>query len=150
MILFSSLIYGNNFFLFLNINLTFNLLWILERSGLLILTLRLFYLICHKSMTLLMQQRVGLSSMDNYLLRYWICLSLLHWFLILKIFLLLKLRLIKFERWFRSMNVHSSEVTLYLYKYTVQTCLDHSYRVWAGAPNYPEEIKSIKCKKTHV
>ena len=40
----------------------------------------------------------------------------------------------------RSMKFLSPEVTLYLYEFTMQPCMDYCCHVWAGAPNCHLEI----------
>ena len=39
-----------------------------------------------------------------------------------------------------SMEFLSPEVTLYLYKSTIQPCMEYSCQVWAGAPSYYLEL----------
>ena len=36
----------------------------------------------------------------------------------------------------RSMKFLSPEVNLYLYKSTIQSCMEYCFEVWAGAPNW--------------
>ena len=40
----------------------------------------------------------------------------------------------------RSMKFLSREVALYLYKSTIQPCMEYCYHVWAGAPTYYLEL----------
>ena len=41
----------------------------------------------------------------------------------------------KIEALIHSMKFHSPEVTLYLYKSTIQPCIEYCCHFWAGAPS---------------
>ena len=46
----------------------------------------------------------------------------------------------KIGAWIRSMKFHSSEVALYIYKYTIRPRMEYCCHVWAGAPSCNLEL----------
>ena len=79
---------------------------------------------------------MGLFLRKNYLLRCWDCLCLLNLIGSLKLSVLLKLTAFEENGAFiRFMKFPFPEVALYLYKSTIQLCIEYCCHSWAGAPS---------------
>ena len=92
------------------------------------------------TLVLLMWKWMGLFLRKNNLLRCWGWLSLLNWIGALTLSLLLKLPPSKIGTLICSMKFLSPEVTLYLYKSTIQSCMEDCCHDWAGTPKYYLEL----------
>ena len=141
------LICGNNQSLLLNLNLIFKTTWIGAESGLLISMLEernLFCLTHLITLVLLMLKWIGLFLRKKHLSRCWDWLSLLNLTETFTLSPLIKLSLKKLEPWFvlcffllRLLKTVSKkigalicsmflspEIAMYLYKSTIQPCMD--------------------------
>ena len=132
-----SLICGNKENWLLDLNLISETLWTGAESDLSISVvekLNYFHLTGLITPVLLMWKWMGLFLRKDNILRCWGWLSLLNWIGALTFYLLLK---VLPRNWsldlFYSMNFLSPEVTLYIYKSTIQPYMKHCCHVWAGA-----------------
>ena len=83
---------------------------------------------------------MGLFSKKSHLSICWDGLSLLNWVGALLIFSTAKTVSKKTRVLIRSMKFLSPEVTLCLYKYTIQLCMEYCCHVWTGAPSFYLDI----------
>ena len=70
----------------------------------------------------------------NHILRCWGCLSLLNWLGGSYIISITKTASKEIGVLIHSVKFGSPEVVLYLYKSTIQPCMEYCCHVWAGAP----------------
>ena len=70
---------------------------------------------------------------EKYLLKCWVCLSLLNWIGAFTLSPLLTLSPKKIGVLIHSMKFFSAEVALYLYKSTIWPCMKYYCHVWADA-----------------
>ena len=78
---------------------------------------------------------MGLFLRKNHLLRCWGWLSLLNWIRALTLSRLLKVHPRKLEPLYAIWKFLSPKVTLYLYKSTIQQCMEYYCHVWVGSPS---------------
>ena len=132
------LICGHNWNWLLNLSLIYETLWAGVGSGLLISMLEKiywFYWTGLITLVLLMWKWMGLFLRKNHLLRCWGWLSLLNWIRALTLSRLLKVPPRKLEPWYAIWKFLSPKVTLYLYKSTIQQCMEYYCHVWVGFPS---------------
>ena len=92
---------------------------------------------------------MGLFLRKNHLLRCWGWLSLLNLIGALYIISITKTASKKIVALIRSMKFFSTEVALYLYKSTIQPCMECCCHVWTGAPSCYFELFD-KLQKTDM
>ena len=92
---------------------------------------------------------MGLFLRKNNLLRSWSWLSLLNWIGAPALISIAKTSSSKIGALIHSMKF-LSEVALYLYKCTIQPCMEYCFHVWAGAPScYLElldKLQKLMCR----
>ena len=134
-----------NYSRLLNLNLNYETLRPGVGSGLMISILgrmNLFRLDALITLVVLMWKRMGLLLRKNYLLRYWGRLSSTNWNGTLSLSLLLKLPPINLKH---SMKYLPPTVFLYLYKSTIQPCMEYCCHTWVGVPScYLEMLDKLQ------
>ena len=88
------------------------------------------------TLVLLVSKWIGLFLRKNHLLRCWGWLSLLNWIGVLTLSLLLKLPPRKSEPLFVLWSFFLLRLALYLYKSTIQPCMEYCFHVWAVDSSY--------------
>ena len=86
------------------------------------------------AMVLLIRNLINLFLRKNHLVRCWSCPSFLNWIGALTLSLV-KSASKKIGALIRSVKFLSPKVVLYLYKSTIQHCMEHCCHVWAVAPS---------------
>ena len=136
------LICDNSLNWLLNLNLTYVTLWTGAGSGLLISMLEKlnqFHLTGLKALLLLMWKLIGLFLRKSHLLIWWEWLSLLNWIETYIISIAMTAPK-KIRALICPMKFLSPEVALYLYKYSIRSCLEYCCHAWAGAPSCYSEL----------
>ena len=137
------LICGNNLNWLLNLNLIYETLWTGVKSGSLISMLSWFHLTSLITMVLLMWKWMRLFLRKNKkMLGLTFSSRLDRGSYIISIG---KTACKKIGASIRSMKFFSSEVALYLYKFTICPCMEYCCHVWAGGPNcYLESLEKLQ------
>ena len=88
---------------------------------------------------------------DIYILKCWVCLSVLNWIGALNIDSITISDSKKNWVFVSSMNNIPSEAALYLCKYSTRLCIEYFCHVWAGAPNrYLDTLDKIQKQKWRI